>query len=174
MAAQERIFFAGVGTTFAILAIGFGGGLLMANSAVHDSPIQKKLVAGPPAARVVLPTSAEPALQVTATAPRAAPSAVPAPAVAHQGFPAIRPDPVLQAAAEKQIERDQAEKEKEQGAKRRKAEAEKRKRYAETRARRARQEQERQQRQQQEARQQEPRILAFDDQSKSSFGFFGN
>jgi hypothetical protein len=33
MASNARIFFAGVGTTFVILAIGFGGGLMLAKSA---------------------------------------------------------------------------------------------------------------------------------------------
>jgi hypothetical protein len=38
MTSSARIFFAGVGTTFAILIVGFGGGLMMAKSAVHDRP----------------------------------------------------------------------------------------------------------------------------------------
>ena len=36
MASSARIFFAGVGTTFLILGAGFGGGLLMANSALKE------------------------------------------------------------------------------------------------------------------------------------------
>ena len=43
MGYKERIFFAGVGTTFALLAIGFGGGLLLASSTLHD-PAQRKAV----------------------------------------------------------------------------------------------------------------------------------
>jgi hypothetical protein len=31
MASNARIFFAGVGTTFVILAVGFSGGLILAN-----------------------------------------------------------------------------------------------------------------------------------------------
>jgi hypothetical protein len=38
MTSYARIFFAGVGTTFAILAIGFGGGVLLATSAPQCSP----------------------------------------------------------------------------------------------------------------------------------------
>ena len=37
MTSHARIFFAGVGTTFVILAIGFGGGVLLATSAVKDN-----------------------------------------------------------------------------------------------------------------------------------------
>ena len=37
MTSHARIFFAGVGTTFVILAIGFGGGVLLATSAVQDN-----------------------------------------------------------------------------------------------------------------------------------------
>ena len=177
MAAKERIFFAGVGTTFAILAIGFGGGLLMAGSAVHDTAVQKRISAEPPA-RVVLPSSAEPALQVTAAAPQPEPSPIAsAPAVqVPQVSPAIQADHDRQAERDRQIERDRrAEREKAQRAERRKAELEKRRRYAEAKARRLRQEQDRQQ---QEARQQQPRVLAFDadgEQPKSSFpSLFGN
>ena len=36
MASNARIFLAGVGTTFIILGVGFGGGLLMANSAFEQ------------------------------------------------------------------------------------------------------------------------------------------
>ena len=70
MASNARIFFAGVGTTFVILAIGFGGGLMLAKSALHDPSGQTR--ANSEAARgmrVILPASAEPALQVTAAVP---------------------------------------------------------------------------------------------------------
>ena len=36
MASNFRIFFAGVGTTFIILGVGFGGGLMMAKSALEE------------------------------------------------------------------------------------------------------------------------------------------
>jgi hypothetical protein len=69
MASNARIFFAGVGTTFVILAISFGGGLMLAKSALHDPSGQTR--ANSEAARgmrVILPASA-PALKVTAAVP---------------------------------------------------------------------------------------------------------
>ena len=36
MASNVRIFFAGVGTTFILLGVGFGGGLMMAKSALEE------------------------------------------------------------------------------------------------------------------------------------------
>ncbi len=43
MASNARIFFAGVGTTFVILAIGFGGGAMLAKSALQPAATQAKL-----------------------------------------------------------------------------------------------------------------------------------
>jgi len=71
MTSHARIFVAGVATTFVILAIGFGGGVLLATSAVKDNgcavrrnpEISQMTV---PATRVVHPASSEPAAQVTA------------------------------------------------------------------------------------------------------------
>ena len=69
MASNARIFFAGVSTTFAILAIGFGGGVLLAKSALHDPSHQARASSEPPSGiRVILPMSAEPALPVSAAA----------------------------------------------------------------------------------------------------------
>jgi hypothetical protein len=62
MTSSARIFFAGVGTTFAILIVGFGGGLMMAKSAVHDRPAPSRASSEQPSApgvRVVLPASSE-------------------------------------------------------------------------------------------------------------------
>ena len=36
MATTTGAFFAGIGTTFVVLAFGFGGGLMMAKSALHE------------------------------------------------------------------------------------------------------------------------------------------
>ena len=77
MASSARIFFAGVGTTFVILGVGFGGGLLMAKSALKEpTGYQARATAQPPSpARVILPASAEaaqppqPLQQVAATEP---------------------------------------------------------------------------------------------------------
>ena len=65
MTSNARIFFAGVGTSFVILAVGFGGGLMLAKSALHDQPPQMRASSEPtPGMRVILPPSAEPAIQV--------------------------------------------------------------------------------------------------------------
>ena len=75
MTSHARIFFAGVGTTFIILAIGFGGGVLLATSAVKDNgsavgrppQIPQMTV---PATRVVHPASSEPVAQVITDTPK--------------------------------------------------------------------------------------------------------
>ena len=36
MSSNARVFFAGVGTTFVILAVGFGTGLMMASSTLQE------------------------------------------------------------------------------------------------------------------------------------------
>jgi hypothetical protein len=42
MASSAGIFFAGIGTAFIIIGAGFGGGLMFANSAVHNVPAQMR------------------------------------------------------------------------------------------------------------------------------------
>ncbi|MBR1279641.1 hypothetical protein [Bradyrhizobium sp. AUGA SZCCT0283] len=69
MASNARIFFAGIGTSFLILAVGFSAGLMLAKSALHDPPAQNRTSEPSPAMRVILPASAEPAQQITAAAP---------------------------------------------------------------------------------------------------------
>ena len=70
MASTARIFFAGIGTTFLILAVGFGGGLLLAKSTLHDPPLQTRASSeSNRSVRVILPTSAEPAMQSTPIIP---------------------------------------------------------------------------------------------------------
>ena len=68
---RARIFYAGVGTTFVFLVIGFGGGVLLAKSVLKDNGSEatqtSQLV---PVVRVVLPASNEPAPQVTADPPK--------------------------------------------------------------------------------------------------------
>lgn len=61
MASNAAIFFAGVGTTFVILGAGFGGGLMMATSALKEpTGYQNRGAAEPPLpARVILPSTAE-------------------------------------------------------------------------------------------------------------------
>jgi outer membrane biosynthesis protein TonB len=159
MATNARIFFAGVGTTFIILGIGFGGGLFMANSALKEPAGYRARAKAEPSSpvRVVLPSSAEAAQ-------------APAPSRPSQTLPqaaAVEP-PSEQAKAappEKHVEKIDT----------RKAEAdarERRKRYAERKAKR----------EAVRARQQmEPRervdapVMAFGgDETQRGFGFFGN
>ena len=61
MASNARIFFAGVATTFVILAAGFGGGMLMAKSALKEPGGYQARAASelPAPVRVILPTTAE-------------------------------------------------------------------------------------------------------------------
>ena len=59
MASNIRAFFAGIGTTFVILAIGFGGGVLLANNAMEPSPSVAARSTLPTPARIILPSSAE-------------------------------------------------------------------------------------------------------------------
>jgi hypothetical protein len=47
MASNARIFFAGIGTSFVILAVGFGAGLILAKSALHDPPLQNRATSEP-------------------------------------------------------------------------------------------------------------------------------
>jgi|RhiMethySRZTD1v2_1073278.scaffolds.fasta_scaffold185188_5 type IV secretory pathway VirB10-like protein len=161
MASSGRIFFAGVATTFVILAIGFGAGLMLAKASI-DPPARSYSSADPlPPVRVILPTSAEPAL----------PSQKPV-QTAETPPESQRDAPVREAnqASEKEGLIDRSE--------RRKAEVDergRRKKMAERKARReaARlaQEQERQQRSKQQAS-----VLAFgqaDDQPRGGGGFFG-
>lgn len=67
MASNAVIFFAGVGTTFAILTAGFGGGLVFTKAAFDDRPAPSRADPGPaPRVRVILPAYTEPAPSVTA------------------------------------------------------------------------------------------------------------
>ncbi|MCK1516103.1 hypothetical protein IVB22_26885 [Bradyrhizobium sp. 190] len=158
MASNARIFFAGAGTTFVILAIGFGGGLMLAKTAMEPSASSRPIADQLPPVRVILPASAEAAMP-------------PQPPVE----PAAAPEPSPPVMAAKDAQQD-FEKEKQiERAERRKAEAEeraRRKKYAE---RKARQEAARLVNRQQE---QQPGILAFGgggDQSRGGAGlFFGN
>jgi type IV secretory pathway VirB10-like protein len=156
MPSSARIFFAGVGTTFVILAVGFGGGLMLAKTAVYDSPAPARANSPPPPARMVLPTSAEPALQVTSTVTTPAPEPVP---------------PAVQTAVEQPIvnedrrreEGAKAEREKELRAERRRSAERKAKRIAAARAR-----------QLIELQRPQPGIIAFGGDEWRPQGFFGN
>jgi type IV secretory pathway VirB10-like protein len=161
MTSSARIFFAEVGTTFVILAVGFGGGLFMANSALKEpTGYQAKAKTEPSSpVRGILPTSAEAvqpaqpprpaAEQVAAVEPASAPSS----------------EPVQAAPPEKRVEKadtKKAEMEVREG----------RKRYAERKAWR---EASRVRQQLAPRVREDARVLAFgSDEPQRGFGFFGN
>jgi type IV secretory pathway VirB10-like protein len=151
MTSNARIFFAGVGTTFVILAVGFGGGLMLAKSALHDQPPQMRASSEPTSGmRVILPPSAEPAIQV---AERTA---------ALEPKPQVQPVKEVQAPVEQKVEKEDPKRaERDLKAERRRYAERKAKRMAAARAR-----------QQVEPRERtEPGIMAFGgDESRMSFG----
>jgi outer membrane biosynthesis protein TonB len=149
MSSKTRIFFAGVGTTFVILAAGFGGGLMIAKTALKEpSSYQARANSDVSPARMILPTTAE------AAQPPQPGSSVPNPEP--EVHPQLVPAKNVQVPAEKQVERVDT----------RKAEAEereRRRRYAERKAKKlaaahARQQMEQAGREQQPK---EPSIMAF-------------
>jgi hypothetical protein len=154
MASSAGVFFAGVATTFAILAVGFGGGVMLAKSALHDQPAQTRVSAEPPVpARVILAATAAPAV-------RAPEPTVPEPKTqvqpAHE-TPAV----AVPTQAEKT---DPKKAERESRAQRKRIAERKARKIAAERARRM------------EARQpqQTPGILAFGGDQSRAGGFFGN
>ena len=159
MSSKMRIFFAGVGTTFVILAVGFGGGLIMAKSALKE-PTGYQARANTESiapVRVILPASAEAARPPQ---PSAAAVATPEPQVQ----PSVKE---VQAPVEKQVEKADA----------RKAEAEDRKRhrrYAEHKARKIAAARARQQQEPQTRERSEPGIMAFGGEPRFGGGFLGN
>src|ERR1700709_2706320 len=99
MVSTARIFFAGIGTTFLIIAAGFGGGLMFAKTALHETPMQTRTAsrAADPV-RVILPASAE----------AAQPPQEPTPVLAAQP---VQPAPASEAKVpEKQVEKVDARK----------------------------------------------------------------
>jgi type IV secretory pathway VirB10-like protein len=161
MASNAGIFFAGVGTTFIILGAGFGGGLMMAKSALKEpTGYQTRASAEPPSpARVILPSTAEAAQppQQVATTPQP-----PLP-------PQVQPVKEAQPPVEKQVEKVDT----------RKAEAEQRERRQRHAERKAKRQAEHAKRQQQieHGEHREAPIMAFggDEPRRSGgFGLFGN
>jgi hypothetical protein len=152
MASSARIFFAGVGTTFAILAAGFGGGILMANSTTTGTPAQKHTSSEPPApTRIVYPSSAELSSPVAAPVPTE-PTPAPSSQLSTQATSTSEAQP------QRQVE--------ERSKTRRELRADRRRRYAERRARRH-------QRSHKFPDQREPGIMAFDGNAAPS-GDVGN
>jgi hypothetical protein len=152
MASNAQIFFAGIGTTFAILGVGFGGGAFMANSTLKEPTHQTRAAEQPSPIRVILPASAE---------------AAQAPQLQTQHIAAVETEPAkaepVKAAPEKRIEKIDSRKAEKQVRERRKQYAD---RKAKREAARARQ--------QPEPRE-EPAIMAFGrDEPRQSFNLFGN
>ena len=156
MASSARIFFAGVGTTFLILGVGFGGGLFMANSALKELGNQpKSRVEQAAPARIILPTTAQ-----AAEAPKSQEPVQQAAAVEPVASPP--PEPV-KAQPEKKVEKVDTKKAEIEVRERRKRYAERKARREATRAR-----------QQMEARVREQvPVMAFGS-DESQRGFFGN
>ena len=153
MASSARIFFAGIGTTFAILAVGFGGGILMANSTSTGTSAQTHTSSEPlAAARIVYPSSAEPASPVAAPVPTE-PTPAPSPQLSTQATSTSEAQP------QSQVE--------ERSKTRRELRADRKRRYAERRARRH-------ERPHDSPDQREPGIMAFDGDAPPRAGFFGN
>jgi hypothetical protein len=157
MASSTRMFLAGVGTTFALLGMGFGGGLMLAKSALHDvTPVQTRAsLEKPSPVRVILPESAEAAQppQPGKAVPAEPPPAPVAQAVAVQPMAAEKPPEKMDT---KKAERQDRERHR---------------RYAERKARRiARARQQLEQPQQRP----EPGVMAFDGEQPRTVGFFGN
>ena len=159
MSTNARVFFAGVGTTFVILAVGFGTGLMMASSTLQDTTARAGSTSVRLApARVILPASAEPAQplqsdQPTTTTPESQPQA--------------QQVKEVQAPPEKQVEKP---------ADTRRAEAEqreRRRRSAERKAKKIEVARARQQLEQQN-RERAPAVMAFGGNEQPHMGFFGN
>ena len=80
MSSNARVFFAGVGTTFVILAVGFGTGLMMASSTLQDTTGRAGSTSVRLApVRVILPASAEPAQPQPLQPEQPTTTAIPAP-----------------------------------------------------------------------------------------------
>ena len=164
MASNAGIFFAGVGTTFIILGAGFGGGLMMATSALKEpTEYHNRGPAEPPSPdRVILPSTAEAAQPPQ---PSQQIATVPEPALP----PPLQPVKEAQTPVESQVEKVDIKK----------AEAEQRQRRKQHAERKAKRQAERARRQQQieQGEHQEAPIMAFggDEPRRSGgFGFFGN
>lgn len=158
MSTSTGAFFAGVGTTFVVLTVGFGGGLMMAKSALKETGGYQTRAATEALTpvRVVLPTSAE------AAKPTQQPQQQQASSPAE---PTIQPAKQVQAAVEKtDTKNPEAE------------ERERKRRYAERMARRQAEARAREQRQPQPRERQDVPVMAFggDSSPRSGGGFFGN
>ena len=152
MSSNARIFFAGVGTTVVILAVGFGTGLMMASSMLRDPTGRAPSAAAGLAPVRVIPTSTEPAQPSQPAQPMA--PAIPAP----ESVPQAQQVKEGYAPVEKQVEKPAASRAEAVGQKHLRRSAERRaKKLATARAR--------QQLLEQQRREREPGIIALAEMS---------
>ena len=165
MSSNARIFFAGVATTFVILAVGFGAGLMMASSTLQDTTWRAGSASERLApVRVILPASAEPARPPQPLQPeQPTTTAIPAP----ESQPQAQQVKEVQAPLEKQVEKpDTRRAEAEQRERRRRSAERKAKKLATARA---------WQQFAQQSREREPGIMAFGgNEQQRMIGFLGN
>jgi hypothetical protein len=163
MATSTGAFFAGIGTTFVVLAVGFGGGLILANSALKEPSGYQARAASEALSpvRVILPTSAE----------AAQPPQQPLQQASLQVEPATQPvSPPAKEGIVAKLEKAEATKSEAE-------ERERKRRYAERKARRQAEARARQHRELQQPRTREDApIMAFSGDSSPRFGggLFGN
>ena len=159
MATNTGAFFVGVGTTFAILALGFGGGLMMAKTAMEPRVEQHARIdrESSPPVRVILPASSGPA-----QSPQPSTSTI-----TEHALPTSAASPLKEALVpEKSSEKVDTRKANAE-------ERERRKRYADRKARRTAERAKR--KQEMDVGPREAPIVAFGgDESRQRSGFFGN
>ena len=164
MASNVRIFFAGVGTTFILLGVGFGGGLMMAKSALEEPTGDRSRASSElPPARVILPSTTEAALPPQTPKEQQVVAASSEPAPQPQAQPAKE---VVQAPVQQQVDKVDTQKAKAE-------ERARRKRVAERKAKRPAAEKAKQQHIEPDER---PRgaVMAFGgDEPRQSGGFEG-
>ena len=166
MSSNARLFFAGVGTTFVLLAVGFAAGLMMASSTLQETTGRAGSTSERLApVRVILPASAEPAQ------PPPQPFQPEHPTTTAILVPESQPQgqqvKEVQAPLEKQVEKPDARRvEEEQRERRRRSAERKAKKLATARAR---------QQLEQQTREREPGIMAFGgNEQPRMIGFLGN
>jgi type IV secretory pathway VirB10-like protein len=160
MATSTGAFFAGIGTTFVVLAVGFGGGLMMAKSALKESGGYQTRAASEALTpvRVILPNSAEAGQPPPQPQPQA--SSPPAPATQTT----LQSAKQALAPVEKQVEKADTRKSEVE-------EHERKRRYAERKARRQAEARARQQRERQRPREREDApVVAFSGDSSPRLG----
>ena len=163
MSSNARVFFAGVGTTFVILAVGFGTGLMMASSTLQDTTARAGSTSVRLApARVILPASAEPPQQAQSLRPEQTTTAN----TASESQPQAQQAKEAQAPLEKQVDKpDTRRAERAEQRERRRSAERKAKKIAIARAR---------QQLEQQSRERAPAVMAFGGNEQPHMGFFGN